>query len=82
MAQVKAYVQEVTSIQEVASERFQVTLMVGITDTSHSQLSVSFEADWGADWKLIARAAIGQAFLSALGEEVVGIIWNDFSTSL
>jgi hypothetical protein len=82
MALVKAYIHNVVQIQEIAPERFQIDLMVGITDTSHSQLQVAFEADWGADWKLLARQAISTAFLNAVGETVVGVIWPDFTATV
>lgn len=81
MALVKAYVKSLADIQEISAERFQIEMLVGITDTSHSQLQITFEADWGADWRLLARTAIGESFMSALGETVVGVIWSDFSTT-
>jgi hypothetical protein len=78
---VRAFVLHTTSVENLGNDVYRVEVEIMLMDTSNSRGFVQFEAQWGADWRFIAKSAVVQWCLEHLGETVDGVVFPDFGST-
>ena len=77
----KAFILRVDNVETDDVVTFSVRIEVRfLNGTSPSTNLLTFSAQWGADWRLMAKGAIQEWAINTIGELVDGVVFPDLTT--